>query len=60
MILSSEKVKAKGLISTVCFSTGNIASEGSVIKVTAIDSSVVGEDGVYYYIGRVRVFVSEA
>jgi dihydroxyacid dehydratase/phosphogluconate dehydratase len=31
-----------------------------VIKATAIDPSVVGEDGVYRHTGRARVFVSEA
>lgn len=31
-----------------------------MIKATAIDPSVVGEDGVYRHTGRVRVFVSEA
>ncbi|MFR3707706.1 MAG: dihydroxy-acid dehydratase [Enterobacter hormaechei] len=60
VILPPEKAKAKGLTSTVCFPTGNIAPEGSVIKATAIDPSVVGEDGVYRHTGRVRVFVSEA
>jgi putative YjhG/YagF family dehydratase len=60
VILPPEKAKAKGLTSTVCFPTGNIAPEGSVIKATAIDPSVVGEDGVYRHTGRARVFVSEA
>lgn len=31
-----------------------------MIKATAIDPSVVGEDGVYRHTGRARVFVSEA
>jgi dihydroxyacid dehydratase/phosphogluconate dehydratase len=39
---------------------GNIAPEGSVIKSTAIDPSVVGADGVYRHEGRARVFASEA
>lgn len=60
VILPPEKAKAKGLTSTVCFPTGNIAPEGSVIKATAIDPSVVGDDGVYRHTGRARVFVSEA
>lgn len=60
VILPPEKANAKGLTSTVCFPTGNIAPEGSVIKATAIDPSVVGEDGVYRHTGRARVFVSEA
>ena len=31
-----------------------------MIKATAIDPSVVGDDGVYRHTGRARVFVSEA
>ncbi len=38
---------------------GNIAPEGSVIKSTAIDPSVVDDDGVYRKIGPARVFRSE-
>ena len=51
--------KAKGMTSTVAFPVGNIAPEGSVIKATAIDSSVVDDDGVYRHTGKARVFVSE-
>ncbi|HUG90899.1 MAG TPA: dihydroxy-acid dehydratase, partial [Planctomycetaceae bacterium] len=36
-----------------------VAPEGSVIKSTAIDASVVGPDGVYRKIGPARVFTSE-
>ncbi|VTP63157.1 putative dehydratase [Leclercia adecarboxylata] len=60
VILPPERAKARGLTSTVAFPVGNIAPEGSVIKATAIDPSVVGEDGVYRHTGRARVFVSEA
>lgn len=59
MILLLEKVKVKGLILMVCFLMGNIVLEGLVIKVMVIDLLVVGEDGVYYYIGWVWVFVLE-
>ena len=38
---------------------GNLAPEGSVIKSTAIDPSVVDADGVYRKTGRARVFTSE-
>jgi dihydroxyacid dehydratase/phosphogluconate dehydratase len=38
---------------------GNIAPEGSVIKATAIDPSVMGKDEVYRHRGPARVFVSE-
>jgi dihydroxyacid dehydratase/phosphogluconate dehydratase len=60
VILPPERAKARGLTSTVAFPVGNIAPEGSVIKATAIDPSVVGEDGIYRHTGRARVFVSEA
>ncbi|MDD9269688.1 dihydroxy-acid dehydratase [Paenibacillus sp. MAHUQ-63] len=41
------------------FPIGNIAPEGSVIKSTAIDPEVVGEDGVYHHTGRAKVFTTE-
>jgi dihydroxyacid dehydratase/phosphogluconate dehydratase len=47
------------MTSTVCFPHGNLAPEGSVIKSTAIDPSVVGADGVYRITGPARVFVTE-
>ncbi len=59
VILSPDAAKQRGMTSTVCFPHGNLAPEGSVIKSTAIDPSVVGEDGVYRIIGPARVFLSE-
>ena len=59
VIMSPEAAKARGLTSTVTFPRGNLAPEGSVIKSTAIDPSVVDEDGVYRMTGRARVFVRE-
>lgn len=59
VIMSPEKAKSRGLTSTVTFPTGNIAPEGSVIKSTAIDPTVVGEDGVYRHKGTVKVFTTE-
>ncbi len=47
------------MTSTVTFPRGNIAPEGSVIKSTAIDPSVVDGDGVYRKLGPARVFTSE-
>src|SRR5262249_16119543 len=41
------------------FPRGNLAPEGSVIKSTAIDPSVVDADGVYRKAGPARVFTSE-
>src|SRR6202012_1205056 len=47
VIMSPDRARARGLTSTVCFPVGNLAPEGSVIKSTAIDSSLVGDDNVY-------------
>ena len=49
----------RGLTSTLIFPRGNLAPEGSVVKATAIDPSVVDADGVYRKEGPARVFVSE-
>ncbi len=57
--MSPEQARARGLTSTVTFPRGNLAPEGSVIKSTAIDPSVVDADGVYRKIGPARVFTSE-
>ncbi|HVX66692.1 MAG TPA: dihydroxy-acid dehydratase, partial [Bryobacteraceae bacterium] len=51
--------RANGLTSTVTFPRGNLAPEGSVIKSTAIDPTVVDPDGVYRKTGPARVFTSE-
>ncbi|MDB4867756.1 MAG: dehydratase [Cohnella sp.] len=59
VIMSPAKAKSRGLTSTVTFPTGNIAPEGSVIKSTAIDPEVVGEDGIYRHTGRAKVFTTE-
>jgi dihydroxyacid dehydratase/phosphogluconate dehydratase len=47
------------LTSTVCFPNGNLAPEGSVIKSTAIDPTVIGADGVYRVTGPAKVFLTE-
>ena len=59
VIVAPEMARTRGLTSTVCFPHGNIAPEGSVIKSTAIDPSVVGADGVYRLTGPAKVFLSE-
>jgi len=48
-----------GLTGTIAFPAGNLAPQGSVVKATAIDPSLVGEDGVYRMTGPARVFTSE-
>ena len=59
VIMSPEQARARGLTSTVAFPRGNIAPEGSVIKATSIDPSVVDPDGLYRKEGPAKVFVSE-
>ena len=59
VIMSPELAKQRGLTSTLIFPQGNLAPEGSVVKATAIDPSVVDADGVYRKEGPARVFVSE-
>ena len=59
VVMSPAAAKERGLTSTVTFPLGNIAPEGSVIKSTAIDKSVVDPDGVYRKLGPARVFTSE-
>src|SRR5258707_9606776 len=59
VIMDPERARQRGLTSTVTFPRGNLAPEGSVIKSTAIDPSVVDADGVYRKTGPARVFTSE-
>jgi putative YjhG/YagF family dehydratase len=59
VIFSAEAASRRGITSTVCFPHGNLAPEGSVIKSTSIDPSVIGPDGVYRITGPARVFVTE-
>lgn len=60
VILSPAQARSRGLTSTVCFPHGNLAPDGSIVKSTAIDPSVVGEDGVFRLTGPAKVFLSEA
>jgi putative YjhG/YagF family dehydratase len=59
VIMSPDAARRAGVTSTVVFPVGNVAPEGSVIKATAIDASVVGDDGIYRHRGPARVFVDE-
>jgi len=59
VIMSPERAHKAGLTSTVTFPRGNLAPEGSVIKSTAIDPSVVDADGVYRKTGLARIFTRE-
>ncbi len=59
VIMSQDLARERGLTSTVTFPRGNLAPEGSVIKSTSIDPSVVDADGVYRKTGPARVFTRE-
>src|SRR6202011_750580 len=59
VIMDPDRARSRGLTSTVTFPQGNHAPGCSVIKSTAIDPSVVGEDGVYRKTGPARVFRTE-
>ncbi len=59
VVLTPESARSRGLTSTVCFPTGNLAPEGSVIKSTSIDPSVVDADNIYRKTGLARVFTTE-
>jgi putative YjhG/YagF family dehydratase len=60
VIFSPDNARQRGLTGTLVFPRGNLAPEGSVVKATAIDPSVVDADGVYRKEGPARVFVTEA
>ncbi len=59
VILPPDRAKARGLTGTLIFPIGNLAPEGSVVKATSIDASVVDADGAYRKEGPARVFTSE-
>ena len=59
VIMHPQQARQRGLTSTVTFPTGNLAPDGSVVKSTAIDPSVVDADGVYRHTGPARVFTTE-
>jgi putative YjhG/YagF family dehydratase len=59
VIMSPATAKARGLTSTVTFPKGNLAPQGSVIKSTSIDASVVDADGIYRKTGPAKVFTTE-
>jgi putative YjhG/YagF family dehydratase len=59
VILSPGQSRARGLTSTVTFPRGNLAPQGSVVKSTSIDPSVLDAGGVYRREGPARVFTSE-
>jgi putative YjhG/YagF family dehydratase len=59
VIMTPEQARSRGLTPTVCFPVGNLAPQGSVIKSTAIDPSLIDDANVYRHSGPARVFVTE-
>jgi putative YjhG/YagF family dehydratase len=59
VIMSRDRARSRGLTSTVCFPSGNLAPEGSVIKSTAIDPSLIDDKNVFRHTGPAKVFVTE-
>ena len=59
VILSPEQARQRGLANTLVFPRGNLAPEGSVMKATALDPSLLDPDGVYLKEGPARVFANE-
>lgn len=60
VIMSPGQARRRGLTGTLAFPVGNLAPEGSVIKATSIDPSVIDPDGVFRHLGPARVFTSES
>jgi putative YjhG/YagF family dehydratase len=59
VIMDFDKAQKKGLTCTLTFPQGNLAPEGSVIKSTAIDPSLVNAEGIYQKKGPAKVFTRE-
>jgi putative YjhG/YagF family dehydratase len=59
VIMAPDAARRAGLTSTVVFPLGNLAPQGSVIKATALDASVIDADGVFRHRGPARVFTDE-
>ena len=59
VISSPERARIRGLSATVCFPVGNLAPEGSVIKSTSIDPTLLDPNNVYRHTGPARVYVTE-
>jgi putative YjhG/YagF family dehydratase len=60
VIMDPDRARSRGLTPTVCFPVGNLAPEGSVVKSTSIDPSLIDADGVFRHVGPARVFTSES
>ncbi len=60
VIMSPDRARSRGLTSTVCFPVGNLAPEGSVIKSTAIDPTLIDADEKFHHLGPAKIFTTEA
>ena len=59
VIMSPKRARQRGLTSTFTLPQGNLAPQGSVVKSTAIDPTLLDGDGIYRKVGPARVFVTE-
>ena len=59
VIFSPQRAVEQGMKGTLVFPRGNLAPEGSVVKVAAIDPELFDANGVYRHEGPARVFVNE-
>ncbi|HHY85559.1 MAG TPA: YjhG/YagF family D-xylonate dehydratase [Verrucomicrobia bacterium] len=59
VIFPPEEARRRKLGGTLVFPLGNLAPQGSVVKATAIDPSLLDAEGVYQMEGPARVFVTE-
>lgn len=59
VIMSPAAARGRGLMPTLTFPTGNLAPEGSVIKSTAIDPTLLDARAIFRMEGPARVFTSE-
>ena len=59
VIFSPDRATKSGMTGTLVFPTGNLAPDGSVVKATTIDPSLL-VDGVFHLHGQARVFTSES
>jgi putative YjhG/YagF family dehydratase len=60
VIMNPARARQCGLTSTITLPRGNLSPDGSVVKSTAIDPTLLDSDGVYRKIGPARVFTSES
>lgn len=60
VIFNAEHARKSGYSAALVFPKGNIAPDGSVIKATSIDPSVIDVDNVYRHTGPARIFCRES